>query len=124
MDTSCHHVFVVMNFLLQHVFCLLYIAAETYYVIASAIFILCMLQLIRIAQPNFTTHAYTIVLTNTSVIIFLLQHVFCFLNIVAQTHVIASVSFTLCMLRVIIIAYANFMIQLLLLLLLLLSSIY
>ena len=115
MDTSCHHVFVVMHFLLQHVFCLLYIAAQTYYVIA--IFILCMLQLIIVAQPNFTTqrsespHAYTIVLTNTSVIIFLLQHVLCFLNIVAQTHVIASVSFTLCMLRVIRIAYANCMIQ-------------
>ena len=85
--------------------------------IASPIFILCILQLIRIAQPNFKTHriesphAYIIVLTNTSVIIFLLQHVFSFLNIVAQTHVIASVPFPLCMLRVIRIAYANFTIQ-------------
>ena len=85
------HIFFMMNFLVQHVFCLLNIAAQTYYVIASAIFILCMLQLIRIAQPNFTTqrsespHAYIIVLTNTSVIIFLLLHVFCCVNIDAQT---------------------------------------
>ena len=117
MDTSCHRIFDVMNFLLQHVFCLLNIATQTYNVIASSICILCMLQPIIIVQPNFTTQsselplAYILVLTNTSVITFLLQYVFCFLNIVAQTYVIASVPFTLCVLRVIRIVYANLTIQ-------------
>ena len=117
MDTSCLRIFVVINFLLQHVLCLLNIATQTNNVIASSICILCMLQPIRIAQSNFTTQsselplAYLIVLTNTSVIIFLLQYVFCFLNIVAQTYVIASFPFTLCILYVIRIVYANLTIQ-------------
>ena len=63
------------------------IAAKEHVSIASATFILCMLQLIRIAHQQCTTqcsespYATIIALMNTFVNNFLLQHVFCFLNI-------------------------------------------
>ena len=60
----------VKNFLSQHIFCFLnIIAIQTYYVIASTPFILCMLHVIRIAHPNVTKQcsesqkAYTITLS-------------------------------------------------------------
>ena len=93
------------------------IAAKEHVSIASATFILCMLQLIRIAHPKCTTqrsespNANKIALKNTFVKNFLSRHIFCFLNIIAiQTYyVIASTCtpFILCMLHVIRIAHPN-----------------
>ena len=66
------------------------IAAKEHISIASATFILCMLQLIRIAHQKCTTqcsespYATIIALMNTFVKNFRLQHVFCFLNIATQ----------------------------------------
>ena len=94
------------------------IAAKEHVSIASATFILCMLQLIRIAHQQCTTqcsespYATIIALMNTLVKNFLLQHVFCFLNIATHTYyVIASTPFILCMLHVIRIAHPNGSIQ-------------
>ena len=87
------------------------IAAKEHVSIASATFILCMLQLIRIAHQKCTTQCsespYATFVKN-----FLLQHVFCFQNIATQTYyVIASTPFILCMLHVIRIAHLNGSIQ-------------
>ena len=94
------------------------IAAKEHVSITSATFILCMLQLIRIAHQKCTTqcsespYATILALMNTFVKNFLLQHVFCFLNIATQTYyVIASTPFILCMLHVIRIAHPNVSIQ-------------
>ena len=94
------------------------IAVKEHVSIASAPFILCMLQLIRIAHQKCATqcsespYATIIALMNTFVKNFLLQHVFCVLNIATQTYyVIASTPFILCMLHVIRIAHPNCSIQ-------------
>ena len=89
------------------------IAAKEHVSTASATFILCMLQPIRIPHPKCTTQRsespYACI---TFVINFLSQHVFCFLNIAAQTYyMIASTRLLLCMLHVIRIAHPHFTIQ-------------